>query len=115
MRSRSKSPGFAILLCGLAALLSLPIIRAEEISLIGATTVDPSALTFADGPATRFGPTPNGRTHQQDPLTTYRGWQYVIDIQRWKEGKILSIYSQEPPSKIVRTNQSKALAASLPR
>ena len=45
--------------------------------MIQRTTVDDNALTFADGPATRFGNTVNGRTHQQTPLTTYRGYQYV--------------------------------------
>jgi len=52
-------------------------LQADDIELIAATTVEQSALTFADGPATRFGNTVNGRTHQQSPLKTYRGWQYV--------------------------------------
>ena len=39
--------------------------------------VDKHALTFADGPATRFGSLVNGVTHQQSPITTYRQYQYV--------------------------------------
>jgi hypothetical protein len=51
--------------------------HAAEVERIWAGTVDGKALTFADGPATRFGNTVNGRTRQQDPIASYRGWQYV--------------------------------------
>lgn len=51
--------------------------HAAGLERIWAGTVDREALTFAEGPATRFGNTVNGRTHQQEPLTSYRGWQYV--------------------------------------
>lgn len=47
------------------------------VELIGETTVDELTLTFAEGPATRFSNTVIGRTHQQTPLTTFRGYQYV--------------------------------------
>lgn len=48
-----------------------------QLQLKSQSTVDLETLTFADGPATRFAPTVNGRTHQQTPLVTYRGYQYV--------------------------------------
>ena len=51
--------------------------RSPKLSLVHRTVVDPQALTFATGSATRFGNTVNGRTHQQLPLVTYRGYQYV--------------------------------------
>lgn len=58
--------------------LLLPgLIHAEELELIAKTTVDEEALTFAAGPAARFGLTVNGRSHQQSPLITSRGFQYV--------------------------------------
>ncbi|MEQ8616586.1 MAG: BNR repeat-containing protein [Lacipirellulaceae bacterium] len=47
------------------------------LELIGESTVDAQTLTFAEGPAARFSGTANGRTHQQTPLTTFRGYQYV--------------------------------------
>ena len=51
--------------------------QAEPIEFLKKTTVDEQALTFALGPAARFSTAVNGRTHQQTPLTTYRGYQYV--------------------------------------
>jgi len=58
--------------------------QASTLELISKTTVDERALTFASGPATRFSNTVNGRTHQQSPLTTYRGYQYLtyFDAER---------------------------------
>lgn len=49
----------------------------EEANLINKSTVDLKTLTFADGPAAKFSTTVNGRTHQQTPITSYRGYQYV--------------------------------------
>ncbi|MFK7850925.1 MAG: BNR repeat-containing protein [Akkermansiaceae bacterium] len=62
---------------GVFAVSHLRCLHAQEISLIEKSTIDPEALTFAEGPATRFGRVVNGRTHQQTPLTTYRGYQYA--------------------------------------
>ena len=62
-----------------AVLVAKPI-QAYELELVARTTVDEAALTFATGPATRFSNTVNGRTHQQSPLTTYRGYQYVTYV-----------------------------------
>ena len=58
--------------------------QASNLELIETTTVEEQALTFASGPATRFSNTVNGRTHQQTPLTSYRGYQYVtyFDAER---------------------------------
>jgi len=33
----------------------------------------------------------------------------LVDINRWNSEEILSIYSQHPPAKLIRTNQSAAL------
>ncbi|QDV44059.1 hypothetical protein Enr13x_39200 [Stieleria neptunia] len=51
---------------------------------IQTSTVDEKALTFAVGPASKFGNTVNGRTHQQEALITYRGHQYAtyVDASR---------------------------------
>ncbi len=59
-------------------------VEASTLELIEKSTVDYKALTFASGSATRFAKTANGRTHQQTPLTTYRGYQYVtyFDAER---------------------------------
>ncbi len=55
-----------------------------EMRLVGASIVAKRTLTFAEGPAAKFSTTVNGRTHQQTPLVTYRGYQYVtyFDAQR---------------------------------
>ncbi|WP_182867466.1 glycosyl hydrolase [Rhodopirellula sp. JC639] len=52
--------------------------------LVRSSVVDKAALTFAFGPATKFGNTVNGRTHQQDALLSYRGYQYAayVDANR---------------------------------
>ncbi|MFK7911980.1 MAG: BNR repeat-containing protein [Akkermansiaceae bacterium] len=57
---------------------------AQQLELIKKTTVERKALTFAEGSATRFGSAVNGRSHQQSPITTYRGYQYVtyFDAER---------------------------------
>ncbi|WP_411845040.1 BNR repeat-containing protein [Roseibacillus persicicus] len=49
----------------------------DEVQSLSKTIVDRKALTFAAGPATRFGISVNGRSHQQWPLVSYRGYQYV--------------------------------------
>ena len=41
------------------------------------TTVDDRALTFAEGKAAKFSTTINGRSHQQTPITSFRGFQYA--------------------------------------
>ena len=64
-----------------SAILIVPTtLLAETAKLIQTTTVDENALTFAAGPAARFASTVNGRSHQQTPLTTYRGYQYVTSV-----------------------------------
>ncbi|EMI16939.1 hypothetical protein RMSM_06140 [Rhodopirellula maiorica SM1] len=59
-------------------------VQATDLTMIQKTTVDPHALTFADGPATRFGNNVNGRTHQQQALISHRGYQYTtyVDANR---------------------------------
>ena len=59
-------------------------LQATQIRLVNASEVDKRTLTFAEGPAAKFSTTVNGRTHQQNPLVTYRGYQYVtyFDAQR---------------------------------
>ncbi|QTN32925.1 BNR-4 repeat-containing protein [Akkermansiaceae bacterium] len=52
--------------------------KADELKVLQQTTLDTKALTFADGEKTKFGNFPNGITHQQFPLSTYRGYQYAI-------------------------------------
>lgn len=66
----------------LVALLLLQVVElgANPLQYLGTSEVDAKALTFARGPATRFGPTVNGRTHQQSPLTTYRAHQYATYV-----------------------------------
>jgi len=51
---------------------------ADKVELLQDTIVDEKALTFAKGDRTRFGTIINGRTHQQTPITTFNGYQYVI-------------------------------------
>lgn len=96
MRTQSATPtlnGMLPLPATLTLSLLLPVsllalltsqVRASTLELIGKTTVEERALTFASGPATRFANTANGRTHQQTPLTTYRNHQYVtfFDAER---------------------------------
>jgi hypothetical protein len=48
-----------------------------QIELIGKSTVDKKALNFAEGPAAKFSTTVNGRTHQQSPVVSHRGFQYA--------------------------------------
>ncbi|MFG0289378.1 MAG: BNR repeat-containing protein [Rhodopirellula sp. JB044] len=55
-------------------------VGADELRLIRDTVVDAKALTFADGKATRFGNTVNGRTHQQNAVSSYRGYQYAAFV-----------------------------------
>ena len=60
--------------------------RDQERSLapIYTSVIDKAALTFAYGPASKFGNTVNGRTHQQEALVSYRGYQYAtyVDADR---------------------------------
>ncbi|MBT8044797.1 MAG: hypothetical protein KJO79_07590, partial [Verrucomicrobiae bacterium] len=65
-----------VLLGCLSLFLSVSL-SAQQLKLLKKTTVERKALTFADGAATRFGNVVNGRSHQQSPLTTYRGYQYA--------------------------------------
>ena len=60
------------------------LIHADDFELAQISTVDENTLTFAEGPAAKFSTAVNGRTHQQTPLTTYRGYQYAtyFDAQR---------------------------------
>jgi hypothetical protein len=64
----------------------LAALQAQEanVELIGKSIVDEKTLTFAIGPAAKFSTTINGRSHQQTPLTTCRGFQYAtyFDAQR---------------------------------
>jgi hypothetical protein len=66
-----------LILSILFALLN-PILKAADLELLQRTTVDTEALTFANGDQTRFGNFPNGVTHQQFPMRTYRGFQYTV-------------------------------------
>lgn len=77
MRSHPIRPHLTGLVFGIFLMSLSSRSHAAGIERIRAGTVDPNALTFAEGPATRFGDTVNGRTHQQDPITSFRGWQYV--------------------------------------
>lgn len=79
MIQRPLSPFFLI---AIACLVGLPSVSSASeprvaIEIVGESVVDREALTFAVGSATRFSQTANGRTHQQSPLVTYRGYQYV--------------------------------------
>jgi hypothetical protein len=58
--------------------LTIPRLAADDLKILQQSTVDTKALTFADGNKTRFGNFPNGVTHQQFPLRTFRGYQYAI-------------------------------------
>lgn len=63
--------------CGLVCLLLIGPLQGETVDLLAASALEDKALTFAEGPAARFGLTVNGRSHQQTPITTYRGYQYA--------------------------------------
>lgn len=72
-----KTAAWIIVLSGIL-IACVPVrVLAIQLELIGSSTVSSKTLTFADGPATKFALTVNGRTHQQTPLVTYRGYQYV--------------------------------------
>lgn len=75
---------FGSFLVGLLAAHVPAQVQSSKLELIEKSTVEEKALTFATGPATRFSNTVNGRAHQQTPLTTYRGYQYVtyFDAER---------------------------------
>ncbi len=67
-----------------AAVLFPRSVLAGDFQKIENTIVDAHALTFADGPAARFGGTVNGRSHQQQPIVSHRGYQYAayVDAKR---------------------------------
>lgn len=73
--------------CGVAFVLLSSVASAQhpidDLASV-ATTVDQKTLTFAAGKAAKFATTANGRSHQQSPLTTHRGYQYAAyyDHQR---------------------------------
>jgi hypothetical protein len=71
-------------LIGSSTLLHSSVSQAQELEPIKTSTVEIETLTFAEGPATRFGSTVNGRTHQQSPLISHRGYQYAayVDAKR---------------------------------
>lgn len=56
---------------------SLEFALGSEIELLQQSMVTEKALTFTKGGATKFSNSINGRTHQQTPLTSYRGYQYI--------------------------------------
>ncbi|TWT81524.1 hypothetical protein CA13_29770 [Planctomycetes bacterium CA13] len=80
MRTNSTSLARTLILWSLGAVFFNSFIQASELELIRKTTVEENALTFAIGPAASFAITVNGRTHQQDALTTYRGYQYATYV-----------------------------------
>ena len=76
---------FGIVLSTLTpSLMRADEVKADEVKLLSNSIVDKETLTFAAGPAAKFSTAVNGRSHQQTPLTTYRGYQYVtyFDAQR---------------------------------
>ncbi len=83
---RSTTPTFALSLFFASSMLfSEPTpVDANQLELLNRSTLTEQALSFADGPATRFSNTVNGRTHQQAALTTCQGYQYVtfVDAER---------------------------------
>lgn len=68
---------FGILLIGSAQLILPNKTSARELVHMEKSTIDSEALTYAKGPASRFSTIINGKTHQQSPLTTFRGYQYA--------------------------------------
>lgn len=56
----------------------------QELTLIGQSIVDPKALNLAKGKHTKFSTRINAATHQQEALSTFKGYQYVTyyDAQR---------------------------------
>ncbi|MBK1826571.1 BNR repeat-containing protein [Haloferula rosea] len=76
--TRPRSPRLTLpILLGALVLSCFTPLKAGELELIHTSIVDAKALSFASGPATRFGNVVNGRTHQQSPLVTSRGYQYA--------------------------------------
>lgn len=51
---------------------------AQQVVKLKKSVVDTAAMTFAKGDKTRFSTHVNGRTHQQTPIVTHRGYQYLI-------------------------------------
>ncbi len=63
----------SILILGLIASTSY----SNDVKKLRTSIVDTNALTFAAGSKTRFSTHVNGRTHQQTPLVTHKGFQYT--------------------------------------
>ena len=51
--------------------------RAVDVVLLQNTTVDSNAVNFATGAATKFSMNINGRTYQQNAVSTFNGYQYT--------------------------------------
>lgn len=79
-----RSRTLALALACLAAIVLSTCTHGDAATLLVESTVDPAALTFAEGPASKFANSVNGRSHQQVPITTYRGFQYAtyVDAER---------------------------------
>jgi hypothetical protein len=52
-------------------------VEGAEVAQLQVAVVDTNALTFAIGDKTRFSTHVNGRTHQQTPIVTHKGFQYT--------------------------------------
>lgn len=80
----SRSLFVAVLHLLILTQASLTKVQADDLKLLQKTTVDEQVITFADGPATRFGNNVNGRTHQQHAVVSHRGYQYAayVDAKR---------------------------------
>ncbi len=80
----SAERALSLILSAVLGVLALDKSHGTTLQLLKKSIVEELALTFASGPATRFSNTANGRTHQQTPLTSYRGYQYVtyFDAER---------------------------------
>ena len=66
-----------LVLAALFVMAVAPALVQAQIELVQRSLVDPRGLNFANGPQTRFSTAINGATHQQNPLVSYKGYQYV--------------------------------------
>lgn len=84
MHSTLRTRSLTQALASLVAMAFSTCAQGDSIQILGESTVDPAALTFAQGPASRFATSVNGRSHQQVPITTYRAFQYAtyVDAER---------------------------------
>ena len=69
---------FSILLLLFSAAIASAQRPADDSVSVTPTTVDQKTLTFAVGQAAKFATVINGRSHQQTPVTTHRGYQYAV-------------------------------------